>query len=151
MKTVLMNMVMIYNEDTEEVLVLDKVKKEGWEGLTFPGGHVEANESFQESAIREIYEETNLIVSNLEFVGFVQWIDSFSRQVGILYRTVDFQGQLVQANIEGQLFWISYKKFLTMPNKSDAMDEILNIYEGKYQEIVFTYDDNNRKGMKYLE
>ena len=36
-----MNMVKIYDEKNKKVLVLDKKKKYGWEGLTFPGGKVE--------------------------------------------------------------------------------------------------------------
>lgn len=55
-----MNMVKIYNKKTGQVLVLDKVKKYGWEGLTFPGGKVEFGESFVDSVIREAKEETNL-------------------------------------------------------------------------------------------
>lgn len=37
MKTVLYNMIRIM--DGENVVVLDKNIKEGWEGLTFPGGN----------------------------------------------------------------------------------------------------------------
>ena len=48
-----MNMLKIYNEETGQVLVLDKVKKYGWEGLTFPGGKVEIGESFEDSVTRE--------------------------------------------------------------------------------------------------
>ena len=40
MKIVLMNMVKISDKETGKVVVLDKVKREGWEGLTFPGGKV---------------------------------------------------------------------------------------------------------------
>ena len=45
MKTRLMNMIKIKNPSTNKVVILDKVKKEGWEGLTFPGGKVEINET----------------------------------------------------------------------------------------------------------
>lgn len=151
MNIVLMNMVMIYHETTEEVLVLDKVKKEGWEGLTFPGGHVEFLESMEESAIREIYEETNLTIWDLELVGFIQWIDETSKQIGILYRTKNFSGDLIPENIEGKLSWIPYRDFLNMSDKSDSMDDILQIYEGKYREIILSFEKGQWKGTKYFE
>ena len=43
METVLVNMCMIYDREKDKILVLDKVKKHGWEGLTFVGGHVEGS------------------------------------------------------------------------------------------------------------
>lgn len=73
MKTIMMNMVRIF--DDNKVLVLDKVKKYGWEGFTFPGGKVEDYESFIDSAIRESKEETNLDVSDLEYNGQIVWYD----------------------------------------------------------------------------
>ena len=39
--------------DGDRVLVIDR-KKEDWPGITFPGGHVEAGESFTEAVIREV-------------------------------------------------------------------------------------------------
>ena len=46
-----MNMCMIFNGD--KVLVQDR-KKQSWSGIAFPGGHVEAGESFTEAVIREV-------------------------------------------------------------------------------------------------
>ena len=42
------NMVMIQDKQTGKVLVQDRVKS--WMGLSFPGGHVEDNESIVDSA-----------------------------------------------------------------------------------------------------
>lgn len=71
MQTRLMNMVMICDEENDKVLVLDKVKKYGWEGLTFPGGKVEEGESLTDSVIREAKEETNLDIENPKLVGLI--------------------------------------------------------------------------------
>ena len=137
MKIVLMNMVKIYDEKTGKVLVLDKVKKYGWEGLTFPGGKVEIGESFEESVIREAKEETNLDIKNPELVGIITWLSPDRKDVGLLYQTRDFEGDLVKDNREGKLSWMDYEEFKKIPNKSMSMDKILKIYEGEVREVFW--------------
>lgn len=100
-----MNMVKIFDKETGEVVVLDKVKKEGWEGLTFPGGKVEIGESFADSVIREAKEETNLEIKNPKLVGIITWLTDDRKDVGLLYETIDFKGNLVKDNREGKLSW----------------------------------------------
>ena len=127
-----------------DVLVLDKVKKYGWEGLTFPGGHVEKMESITDSVIREAKEETNLDVENIRYIGMISWydMDNNDRIVGFLYETDDFSGELVKENVEGTLEFIDYEELKNMDGHSDSMDEIFAIYDGKYSEIVLYYEDN---------
>lgn len=137
MKTVLMNMVKIYNKDTGEVLVLDKVKKYGWEGLTFPGGKVEPYESFEDSVIREAKEETNLDIKNPKLIGIITWITDESKDVGLIYETSDFDGEPIEENREGKLSWMDYEDFKKIPDKSMSMDKILGIYDGKYREVLW--------------
>lgn len=66
-KVILTNMCMIY-DDKGNVLVENKIRKQG-SGLIFPSVHVEERESIVDSRIREIKEETGLIISNLKFCG----------------------------------------------------------------------------------
>ena len=142
MENILCNMIKINRGN--EVLVLDKVKKYGWEGLTFPGGHVEKVESITESVIREAKEETNLDIENIKYVGMISWydIDNNDRIVGFLYETDDFSGELVRENVEGTLEFIDYEELKNMDGHSDSMDEIFAIYDGEYSEIVLYYEDN---------
>lgn len=142
MENILCNMIKINRGN--EVLVLDKVKKYGWEGLTFPGGHVEKVESITESVIREAKEETNLDIENIKYVGMISWydIDNNDRIVGFLYETDDFSGELVRENVEGTLEFIDYEELKNMDGHSDSMDEIFAIYDGKYSEIGLYYEDN---------
>ena len=142
MENILCNMIKINRGN--DVLVLDKVKKYGWEGLTFPGGHVEKIESITESVIREAKEETNLDIENIKYVGMISWydMDSDDRIVGFLYETDDFSGELVKENVEGTLEFIDYDELKNMDGHSDSMDEIFAIYDGKYSEIVLYYEDN---------
>ncbi len=142
MENILCNMIKINRGN--EVLVLDKVKKYGWEGLTFPGGHVEKVESITESVIREAKEETNLDIENIKYVGMISWydIDNNDRIIGFLYETDDFSGELVKENVEGTLEFIDYEELKNMDGHSDSMGEIFAIYDGKYSEIVLYYEDN---------
>ncbi|MDU1579402.1 8-oxo-dGTP diphosphatase [Finegoldia magna] len=142
MENILCNMIKINRGN--DVLVLDKVKKYGWEGLTFPGGHVEKVESITESVIREAKEETNLDIENIKYVGMISWydIDNNDRIIGFLYETDDFSGELVKENVEGTLEFIDYEDLKNMDGHSDSMGEIFAIYDGKYSEIVLYYEDN---------
>ncbi|MCI6000134.1 MAG: 8-oxo-dGTP diphosphatase [Finegoldia magna] len=142
MENILCNMIKINRGN--DVLVLDKVKKYGWEGLTFPGGHVEKIESITESVIREAKEETNLDIENIKYVGMISWydMDNDDRIVGFLYETDDFSGELIKENIEGTLEFIDYEELKNMDGHSDSMSEIFAIYDGKYSEIVLYYEDN---------
>lgn len=142
MGNILCNMIKINRGN--DVLVLDKVKKYGWEGLTFPGGHVEKIESITESVIREAKEETNLDIENIKYVGMISWydMDNDDRIVGFLYETDDFSGELIKENIEGTLEFIDYQELKNMDGHSDSMGEIFAVYDGKYSEIVLYYEDN---------
>lgn len=139
MKTIMMNMVRIFKDD--QVVILDKVKKYGWEGLTFPGGKVEDYETFEDSAIREAKEETGLDVSELSYNGMIVWydFDTEERFVGLLYTAGRFEGELVPINKEGKLYFQNYEDFLKVDGKSDSMEDILSIYNGKYREIYLYY------------
>lgn len=67
---VLTNMCMIY--DGERILVQDRMNPD-WPGITFPGGHVEPQESFVESVVREVKEETGLDIENVRLCGVKQF------------------------------------------------------------------------------
>ena len=58
------NMCMV-TDGVGNVLVQDR-RNPNWPGATFPGGHVEIGESFVESVIREVREETGYIVEPKE-------------------------------------------------------------------------------------
>ncbi len=64
-------MVMVYDENGN-ILVQDKTES-SWTGVQFPGGHVEPEESFVACAIREVKEETGLMVRNLKLCGVKQF------------------------------------------------------------------------------
>ena len=102
-KVIFMNMCMIY-DGKGNVLALDKVGK-SYSGTTFPGGHVEPGETFKESVIREIREETGLTIRDPKLTGIYHWMTGDVRNVGFLYKTDRFEGELISSE-EGNVYWI---------------------------------------------
>ncbi len=124
-RIILTNMCMLYKED-HSFLVIDRLKKD-WSGINFPGGHVEANESVEESVIREMKEETGLNVHSLEFVTYYEWnmIEEGVRHLCLLFRSKDFDGTL-KSSSEGKVFFIK-KDELSHHLLSIDFDKILEL------------------------
>ena len=124
-RIILTNMCMLYKED-HSFLVINRLKKD-WPGINFPGGHVEANESVEESVIREMKEETGLNVHSLEFVTYYEWnmIEEGVRHLCLLFRSKDFDGTL-KSSSEGKVFFIK-KDELSHHLLSIDFDKILEL------------------------
>ncbi len=105
-RVTLTNMCMI--TDGDRVLVENRQKKE-WPGVTFPGGHVEPGESIAASVIREVREETGLLIEAPKLCGVKDWMeDDGSRYIVFLYKTDRFTGELASSD-EGEVYWLSRK------------------------------------------
>jgi 8-oxo-dGTP diphosphatase len=114
-----------------EILIQNRVKS--WKGLAFPGGHLEFRESIVDSVIREIKEETGLIVSDLKICGVKQaFFDDGSRYIVYLYKTNNFIGNL-KSTEEGENYWISIEDLLS------KKEQFANNFE--YMLQVFLNDD----------
>lgn len=137
-------MCMIINRDDSSILVLDKIEKNNIKGLTFIGGHVEDGESIYESMLREIQEESNLKLSDLEYSGMIEWDDKDARLLGFLYKAYidnSMLSDIIYENREGNLAFYNLAEFKRL-KKAIYMDEILSIYEGEYKEIYINEELN---------
>lgn len=108
-------------------------------GLVFPGGHIEQGESFRDSVIREIKEETGLDIFEPQPCGFKDWIqDDGTRYIVLLYKTNKFSGTL-RSSEEGHVFWLD-RKDLDEANFIWDMRELMEIFEtDQYSEFFFEY------------
>ena len=121
---VLTNMCMVY--DGDRILVQERVNPD-WAGLTFPGGHVEPHESFVDSVVREVKEETGLAIRDVQLCGIKQWTsrDGSYRYIVLFFKTDVFSGELCSSD-EGRVFWIDKKDIgnYTLAHDFDSMLEV---------------------------
>lgn len=142
-KCILTNMCMIY--DGTRILVQDKVNPE-WSGITFPGGHIEPNESFISSVIREVKEETGLDISNVKLCGIQQWTqqDGKYRYIVFFYKTNTFSGELKSSD-EGKVFWIE-KENLKKYKLADGFERMFEVFDNDdLSENYFWFENDEWK------
>ena len=139
-KVEIVNMCMVYKDGF--VLVQDKIHSE-WGGLTFPGGHVEIEESFSDAVIREVFEETGLTVASPMLCGIKDWVnDDGSRYMVLFYKTDKFEGEL-KSSEEGEVFWIQLDELLTMDDRlSLDMKDMIKVFLDDTLSEFFYYKEN---------
>ena len=124
--------------DGDRVLVMDR-KKEDWPGISFPGGHVEAGESFTEAVIREVKEETGLKIASPQICGMKDWVEDGIRYVVLFCKTEKFEGDLISSE-EGKVWWEDLKE---LPNRDLSLDmeDMLRIFLEEDLSEFFYYQD----------
>ncbi len=146
-KVIMTNMCMIYRDD--EILVLDKVDDEEIKGITFPGGHIEKNESITDSVIREIYEETGLTICNPILCGIKDWVnDDGSRYILFFYKTDKFSGK-IKSSDEGKVFWIKRSELSKFKLAYDT-DKNIKIIEEEFLSEFYYYKEKDEWKYKFI-
>ncbi len=141
-KVELTNMVMIQDKSTGKVLVQERTKS--WKGLAFPGGHVDEGESIVDSAIREVKEETGLDVKNLRSCGVVHWSNNktFDRFMVFLFKTTDFEGEIIKEMEEGKNYWISVDELSGLKTANGFHNYLPLFLEDRYSEAFASWNDD---------
>ena len=126
MENILTNMCLVKNPRDNTYLFLNRVKND-WPGLTLPGGHVEEDETYDESVIREMKEETGLKLKEVECIGMIEWVIDNKRHLSLLYYSQNYQGELL-SSVEGKVFFEKLENLDKYPFSND-FDKVLEIYK----------------------
>ncbi len=134
----LTNMCMLRREDGR-VLVQNR-RKGNWDGLTFPGGHVEPGESLVDSVIREMQEETGLTIRHPRLIGAKNWMqDDGGRYIVLMYTADEYEGEL-RSSDEGKVCWMTLDE-MKAGRMADGMELYLDVFfDKKLSEIWYERD-----------
>ena len=121
------NMCMV-TDSKGNVLVQDRLNP-NWPGITFPGGHVEPGESFVQSVIREVWEETGLTIAHPKLCGIKQFqqLGTGARYVVLFFRADEFSGEL-KGSVEGEVFWV-HRDELENYQLTDHFMDMVRVFE----------------------
>lgn len=125
-----------YIENNDSYLMLHRTKKkkdvnkDKWIGV---GGHAEGNETPQECLLREVKEETGLLLTSYKFRGLITFIsDEYEAEMMCLFTADGYTGELITCD-EGELEWVK---------KSDVPQ--LPTWEGDAQFLKLLLEDEKR-------
>ena len=135
-----------YIDNGRELLLLHRNKKpndvhEGkWISV---GGKMEAGETPQSCAVREIFEETGLRVEAMTFSGMVTF-PNFTPETDwytYVFKVTAFSGQVIDCD-EGTLEWVPYDQVMKKPTWAGDYQLFEWILSGKpFFSASFTYND----------
>jgi 8-oxo-dGTP diphosphatase len=106
--------VLVYARQGDRVLVMRRNKEPNLGLWVAPGGKIELDEAPQDTARREMREETGLIVEDLHLRAFcteVSPLDEWQWWM-FIFVTEDFRGELRADRREGELAWLPIDVYL---------------------------------------
>ncbi len=135
------NMVMVQDKISGKVVAQQRIKS--WKGVSFPGGHAEENETIYDSAVREVFEETGLTIRSLIPCGFMYWFNNQTRDryFTYFYKTMDYEGELIDATDEGRVFWTTLDDLKTMKLSPNFKEYLPMFLENTYCEAYCSWND----------
>lgn len=107
-----------YIQKDNEYLMLHRIKKEEdinkdkWIGI---GGRIEEGETPEQCIVREVREETGLILTSYQYRGIVHFCsDEYEDEDMHLFTADGYEGEIIECD-EGVLKWIDRDKLYDLP------------------------------------
>lgn len=134
-------------------LMLHRVKKAKdpnagkWIGV---GGKLEQGETADECVIREVLEETGLLLTGYERIGLVKFIsDIYEAEDMYLYKGLSFTGRLKEDCPEGELRWVPVEDVSGLPIWEGDRYFLEAMLEGRKNiNITLRYEGNHLAEVK---
>ncbi len=127
----------VYKQEGNEFCFLLEKMKDGH--ISIPKGHVEANESEQETALREIKEETNLDVTlDTGFRAVISYspYDGCVKDVVFFVAKVNESGKMIPQECEvSDLLWANFqeaKELLTFDSDKQVLKNVYSYLTTDY-------------------
>ena len=125
----------------EQILLQNRVKAD-WRGYALPGGHVEPGESIVDAVVREIWEETGLLLHSVSLRGVKQFPIDSGRYVVFLFYSEDFEGEL-HSSEEGRVEWIDRDRITQLPTVDDFEELLAVIERNDFNEFLYLPQGDN--------
>ena len=120
-------------------LLQDRIKND-WKGYTLPGGHIEPGESIVDAVIRDMQEETGLMISHPHLCGVKQFPLEEGRYIVFLFETEEFEGDL-RSSEEGTMHWIDERELSKVNLVEDFEDLIEVMLDDELVEFQYVIED----------
>lgn len=138
-----------YVIDKDKTLMLHRIKKKNdfhegkWNGL---GGKFEQGETPEECVIREVKEESGLLIVNPRLHGFITFpmFDGKKDWYVFMFTADKFKGKLIDSQ-EGRLEWIPNNKLLELNLWDGDKIFIPWLFQNKFFSAKFDYSNGKMK------
>lgn len=140
-------MVMAENENNE-ILTIDRIKS--WNGITFPGGHLEPDESVLDCARREVLEETGIRIKGLSLNGLIHWVNQDNGERYLVYciRAKACGGSLKDSE-EGPAAWLTLEELALAKTSPGFLDQVRLFTDPHLSEAFGTYGSGGDSQLRY--
>lgn len=136
--------------DEDKVLLINRPNHKGFPGWIGPGGKVDFPESLTDGAIREVHEETGLIVKDLIYKGLDEYVDPKKnfRYMVFNYIATSYEGELLPNPPEGELGWIPIREALHYPMQPWFQRRFPLFFEEGTFEIYEVWDEDEQMTLR---